>query len=171
MNARIIRRANVRLGRDAHFAHLVHIFVRNNWSCTFVCRIEFAQHRFIISRISLSVIITGVYRQYIILPFVADGKISPSRAHVATFPHFSCQSLHPLRLSSICFFVVRQTEKQKWEERQTKRASNPSIHWRTIRNFYQRKFCAVCPQSREDTSVLSSRTFKSYFSLLSRQLK
>lgn len=73
----------------------------------------------------------GVYRRYIILPFVADGKISPSRAHVAAlapFPHFSYQFLHPLRLSSICFFVVKQTKKQRREERRTKRASNPPIH-------------------------------------------
>lgn len=121
MNARIIRRANVRLGRDAHFAHLVHICMQQLIVHIRVYGIEFAQHRFIISRIYRSISLWSSRRlsPILFLPFVADGKktLHHTRARLAPFfflrtflPSF-CRPVLPLplhvRLSSVRFLVAR----------------------------------------------------------------
>lgn len=88
-------------------------------------------------------------------------NLSIARAHLAPFPSaLFLYSASPLSLSLCVSLPSVSLSRDRDGETEARRKADKEVAarryiWRTIRNFYQRKFRAVCPQSREDTPVLS----------------
>lgn len=166
MNARVIWRTNVRLGRDAHFAHLVHIctqqlivHIRILVLDSHSTDLPYHVHRLcsLWSSRCLSPILF-----YHLSPLEKSLHRARTFAIVSPFYLIFSSSASPFRL-----FLCRERKNRR--ERRAEEETACQYIWRTIRNFYQRKFRAVIPRGHFSSSP--SCTFKSYFSLLSRQLK
>lgn len=128
INARVIRRANVRLRRDAHFAHLVHICTQQLIVHILVRGIEFSTAPiYHITCTSLCSLWSSRCLSPMLFYHLSLMEKSLCRARTfrtVTPPHFS-PFIPPLHLFSVCLFVARQ-RRRNGEERRGE--SNPPIH-------------------------------------------